>query len=281
MPLFVEWMRRKPGTSNTEFTAYWRDHHAPIVRDRPEVKAALRADKYTHYRTLPDDRLNAEMIAARGWRVASYDGICIPESSSLSIDDYAQALAEEGGDTLRAWMTLLHDEVNFMDMATSIPCFATQETPFSAPGTPPSAHVMICYRAADGVAIADFLDFRRTVFATKVADLRVALGPVRYRQVVPIDTPLNEQFGLARGCLERPYDAMDVFSFSSRADVERSWRTGRAAWDELARAESHLIRPEDSTLVVTESAVIFDDQAPAAAMGREQPLSLGDATAVR
>lgn len=260
MPLFVEWMRRKPGTSNEEFTAYWRDNHAPIVRDRPEVKAGLAVQKYTHYRTLPDDPLTADMLSARGFGIAGYDGICIPESNSVTVDSYSAALAEEGGHTLQAWATLLEDEVNFMDMATSIPCFATEETLLSSDGSVSSTHVMVCYRAAADVPLNRFLDFRRNAFSDHVAKLREDLNLAGYRQIVPINTPLNEQFCSVRGCVDRPYDAMDVFSFDSRADVEQSWQTGRAAWDELISADSGMVDADGSTLVLAESVVIFDDQ---------------------
>jgi hypothetical protein len=253
-------MRRKPGTSNEEFTAYWRDNHAPIVRDRPEVKGALSAEKYTHYRTLPDDRLTAEMIAARGFGTASYDGICIPESATVSVEDYASALADGDGGAIRAWQTLLEDEVNFMDMTTSIPCFATEETLLSARGESPSTHVMVCTRRADGVSIDKLVDFKRNLFADHVAKLREDVGLAGYRQVVPIDTPLIEQFCSIRGCIDRPFDVMDVFSFESRADLERSWKTARAAWDELIQVDAEVVDLDGSTLVVAESVVIFDDQ---------------------
>jgi len=260
MPLFVEWMRRKPGTSTEEFTAYWRDHHAPIVRDRPTIKAGLRAEKYTHYRTRTADPLRAEMAGARGFEVAGYDGICIPESQTVSIDDYAAALAEQDGTTLQAWLTLLDDEVNFMDMTTSIPCFATEDSVLSSPDIQASAHVMICYRAAAEVSTREFLDFKSTVFAKTVDDLGEHLGLIGYRQIVPIDTPLNAQFCAVRGCIDQPYDAMDVYSFATRADLERSWRTARPAWNELAQAERHMVVAPSSALVVTDSVVIFDDR---------------------
>jgi hypothetical protein len=253
-------MRRKPGTSSEEFTAYWRDNHAPIVRDRPEVKGALAAEKYTHYRTLPDDPLAAEMIAVRGFGTASYDGICIPESGSVSMEDYASALADEDGGAIRAWQTLLEDEVNFMDMTTSIPCFATEETLLPARGDSPSTHVMVCYRRADGVSFDKLVDFKRNLFADHVAKLREDLGLAGHRLVVPIDTPLIEHFCTVRGCIDRPFDVMEVFSFESRADLERSWKTARAAWDELIQVETEMVSFEGSTLVVAESAVIFDDQ---------------------
>jgi hypothetical protein len=172
----------------------------------------------------------------------------------------AAALAEQDGATIQAWATLLDDEVNFMDMATSIPCFATEETILRSRDVQPSAHVMICYRAADEVCTRDFLDFRRTIFAKTVENLREDLGLNGYRQIVPIDTPLNAQFCAVRGRIDQPYDAMDVFSFASRADLERSWRTARPAWDELAQAERHMVAPQSSALVVTDSVVIFDDR---------------------
>ena len=62
------------------------------------------------------------------------------------------------------------------------------------------------------------------------------------------------------GCIDQPYDAMDVYSFATRADLERSWRTARPAWDELAQAERHMVAAQSSALVVTDSVVIFDDR---------------------
>ncbi|MGW0949448.1 EthD domain-containing protein [Streptomyces sp. NPDC002623] len=259
MPLFVEWMRRKPGLSQEEFTAYWRDHHAPIVRDRPDVRSSLMADSYTHYRTRSDDELVGAMIAARGMGVETYDGVCIPRSSSVAFDEYAQALSDPTSSTVGAWTTLLEDEVNFMDLSTSVPCFAEEDIVISSE-SPVTTHLMVCIRRSDGVSTENFLEFKRKRSADHVSSLRDQLGFAEYRQTVPIDTPLNDGFRAVRGCEERHFDAMDVFGFASRDDLAVSWDTQRGAWEELARREDGVIDLERSTLVIADKFVIFDDQ---------------------
>lgn len=94
-------------------------------------------------------------------------------------------------------------------------------------------------------------------------------------------TPHLGSFGVWTEGVERPDDAMDAVNFSSRADVERSWRTGHAAWNELARAESHPVRAQNSTLVVAESVLIHDDPPTGGNIRRDQPLPLGDPAVIR
>ena len=258
MPLFVEWMRRKPGTTQEEFTAYWSERHAPIVRDRTEVRSSLMADSYTHYRTRPADQLNAEMLTARGLGVASYDGICIPRSTKVTIDDYTDALSDLAGPTAVAWGTLLEDEVNFMDMVTSIPCFADEEVVIES-ADEVAAYVIVCLRRSASVSPEAFLDFKRTTFADRVETLREALGLAEYRQVASLESPLNEGFRAVRGCEEAHYDFMDMIGFASREDLAESWATARDAWQDLARLDDGMVDLAGSSLVVADKVVIFDD----------------------
>ena len=103
-------LRRRPELSRAEFQDYWRNQHAPLVRERA---AALGVVRYVQVHTAYDD-LNAVLRAGRGGP-EPYDGV-----AELWFEDRAamsQALETEAAQ--KAGAELLADEGKFIDLANS------------------------------------------------------------------------------------------------------------------------------------------------------------------
>jgi uncharacterized protein (TIGR02118 family) len=103
-------LRRLPELSQEEFLAYWRDHHAPLVRQRA---AAMRIRRYeqSHPLEIPA----AAVIAGVRNAPEPFDGIASLWFDSIEDLD-AGAITPEGR---RAARELLEDERNFIDLERS------------------------------------------------------------------------------------------------------------------------------------------------------------------
>ena len=108
-------LRRLPHLSRAEFQAYWRDVHAPLVRERAQ---ALGLSAYVQNHALPDEA-QSRLAAARG--------------SPPAFDGVAQLWWETGERTpeqkeaaRRANAELLEDERRFIDLAQS-PIFLVED----------------------------------------------------------------------------------------------------------------------------------------------------------
>ncbi len=102
-------LRRKPGMTWEAFSAYWRDTHAPLVRERADV---LGIKRYVQVRTMQDRELHARLQQRNGGAPEPFDGI-----AELWYDP-----AEFGarGEAARiAARELLEDERNFIDLPNS------------------------------------------------------------------------------------------------------------------------------------------------------------------
>lgn len=103
-------LRRRGEMTREEFQRYWREQHAPLVRERVAAIGALR---YVQVHTTHDD-LNAALRAGRGGPEA-YDGI-----AELWFEDRAALEAAFGTEAARrAGAELLADERQFIDLAQS------------------------------------------------------------------------------------------------------------------------------------------------------------------
>lgn len=111
-------LRRKPNLSFEEFSRYWLNDHAKLVR---EHGPALRIRRYTQSHTIADPRI-AAAVDARGSTIEPYDGVA--EVWWDSIEDIIEAGATKQGRA--AGRALLQDERNFIDLANS-PIFYTEE----------------------------------------------------------------------------------------------------------------------------------------------------------
>ena len=102
-------LRRKPGMTWEEFSNYWRDVHAPLVRERATV---LGIKRYVQVRTQQNPELHARLQARPDGSPVPFDGI-----AELWYDPAERG---GGGDAARdAARELLEDERNFIDLANS------------------------------------------------------------------------------------------------------------------------------------------------------------------
>jgi uncharacterized protein (TIGR02118 family) len=120
-------LRRQPHLSREEFQRYWREHHAPLVR---EAAAALGARRYVQVHTLTSP-VNEGLRRGRGGP-EEYDGVA--ELWFDSLDTLAASGATPEGRA--AGRRLLEDERRFIDLARS-PVWIAEEYEVVAP--PPDA----------------------------------------------------------------------------------------------------------------------------------------------
>jgi uncharacterized protein (TIGR02118 family) len=111
-------LRRRADLSREEFQRYWRETHAPLVRER---SPALGIRRYVQVHTLPAGT-SAALAASRGVEEDEYDGVA--ELWWDSPESLATAVATPEGQ--RAGAELLEDERRFIDLARS-PIFLAEE----------------------------------------------------------------------------------------------------------------------------------------------------------
>jgi uncharacterized protein (TIGR02118 family) len=103
-------LRRRPGISAAEFSAYWRDRHAPLFRDYATALGVLR---YTQTHQLVDP-INDALMASRGGP-AGYDGV-----AQVWFDSMDSLLAGlRSGPGRAAGLALIEDERSFIDHSNS------------------------------------------------------------------------------------------------------------------------------------------------------------------
>src|SRR5262249_12383599 len=104
-------LTRKPGMSREEFSRYWRETHAPLVR---KLAPALGMRRNVHNHAL-ETSLDAGIRAGRGAEMADYDGVA--ESWFDSLEALLTATATDEG--RRAARRLAEDEARFIDFSRS------------------------------------------------------------------------------------------------------------------------------------------------------------------
>ena len=109
-------LRRKPGMTWDEFSAYWRDTHAPLVAERAAV---LGIKRYVQVRTLQDRELHTRMQGRNGGSPEPFDGI-----AELWFENLTGTGHPDAGKAARE---LLEDERNFIDLPNS-PIWYGEET---------------------------------------------------------------------------------------------------------------------------------------------------------
>jgi uncharacterized protein (TIGR02118 family) len=104
-------LRRRRGMTREEFQRYWRQEHAPLVKQHAET---LRIRRYvqTHARETPLDEL---LASSRESELDVYDGVA--ELWWNSIEDLVDAFSTEAGQAAGA--ELLEDERRFIDLPRS------------------------------------------------------------------------------------------------------------------------------------------------------------------
>ena len=99
-------LRRRPEMTQAEFQCYWRDVHAPLVR---EAAPLLNIRRYVQSHAFDDPRI-APAADARGCDVPPFDGVA--ELWWDSAEDIVAAGATKAGRD--AGRRLLADEANFI-----------------------------------------------------------------------------------------------------------------------------------------------------------------------
>lgn len=110
-------LRRRPDLSPDQFDAYWRDHHAPLVRKHADV---LRIRRYVQS-TRVDSDLAGIAATVRGAPEA-FDGVA--EVWFDTKEDFQAGFATVEGRA--AGRTLLEDEKRFVDLKNSPIWVATE-----------------------------------------------------------------------------------------------------------------------------------------------------------
>ena len=104
-------LRRKPGMTWDEFSAYWRDVHAPLVRERAAV---LGIKRYVQVRTVQNADMHARFQARNGGSPEPYDGI-----AELWYEEGTLGGGQQNEEARKAGRELLEDERNFIDLPNS------------------------------------------------------------------------------------------------------------------------------------------------------------------
>jgi uncharacterized protein (TIGR02118 family) len=111
-------LRRRADLTRDEFQRYWRETHAPLVRERA---AAVGLRRYVQVHTLPAGT-SAALAGSRSVEEEEYDGVA--ELWWDSLESLGAAAATPEG--RRAGAELLEDERRFIDLARS-PIFLAEE----------------------------------------------------------------------------------------------------------------------------------------------------------
>lgn len=111
-------LKRLPHLSREEFQAYWRDKHAPLVKQHAGV---LNIARYVQSHSFPEDA-SSPLALVRGSAGQDYDGVA--ELWWNDMESFASAgMTAEGQEAGRA---LLEDEARFIDLPNS-PIFLVSE----------------------------------------------------------------------------------------------------------------------------------------------------------
>ncbi|MCH8814242.1 MAG: EthD domain-containing protein [Chloroflexi bacterium] len=105
-------LRRVPNLSREEFQRYWREKHAPLVKERAET---LGIRRYVQVHTI-DSGFDAALRSSRGSNEEAFDGV-----AELWWDDTGSLASSTATDEARkASRELLEDEGNFIDFSRSV-----------------------------------------------------------------------------------------------------------------------------------------------------------------
>ena len=104
-------IRRREGMTREEFQRYWRDQHAPLVKQHADT---LRIRRYVQLHSR-DTELDASLSASRESEPRVYDGVA--EVWWDSLEDLVAGASSEAGQAAAG--ALLEDERRFIDLPRS------------------------------------------------------------------------------------------------------------------------------------------------------------------
>lgn len=238
----VHAIRRRPGMEPAEFTAYWRDHHGPLVASHQVMLGMLR-----YVQTHPDPTgatMDGPFRTARGGMESPHDGV--EETWWASEGALAAALSSEAGRQANA--DVLADEANFMDQAASTlwlaheyPQVSTRRDRVVARPKTGIAKLFFPLRQLPGMGAEEAQKYWRTQHGPLVRSFAVARGLLCYQQVHRYESPLAERLREARGVTVEPYlghaeawtDTLASRAgpdFEAAADAARSDETNFIDW---------------------------------------------------
>jgi EthD domain-containing protein len=199
-------MRRKAGMSLSDFSAYWRDEHGPLVASH---QARLGILRYVQaHRDLAAEEADELARATRGRMEPPYDGAA--EVWWASEEALVAAGSTEAG--RRAGAELLADEARFVEL-TSSPLWLAHEYPqvsvqHARPvARPKTGVVKVCFpiRPLPGLSLSAAQLYWRTVHGPLVRSHAMARGRLCYQQVHRYESPLSVEMRKERGTVVEPY----------------------------------------------------------------------------
>lgn len=196
----VHLLRHKPGTTAAQFTAYWRDEHAPLVARHQKRLELLR-----YVQTHPDAASAAgdqRASDARGGMAPPWDGI----SETWWPSEQALGAVLASAEGRAALEDIIADEQGFVDGAASPLWLAheypqvsiTRERTVARPRTGVMrVHMALQPRA--GMAQDEAQRYWRTVHGPLLRQHAPARGMLCYQQVHRFDSPLAAALAAPRG----------------------------------------------------------------------------------
>jgi hypothetical protein len=229
-------MRRKPGLSLEEFSAYWRDEHGPRVAAH---QTRLDIWRYSQaHRDPAAAEVDERARAARDGMEPPYDGAT--EIWWTSEDALQAALSADGG--RRALAELIGDEQEFVDLAASPLWFAHEYPQVGVQHARPLAlpksgvvRITLPLRALAELTEDDARRYWLTTHAPLVRSHAVARGVIAYQQVHRYESALADDLRQQRGTVTEPYLGHAEAWFDrlvSRAGPEVDAAAGAALADE-------------------------------------------------
>jgi len=250
-------IRRLPNLSLEECHSYWRQTHAPLVRQQAATLGLIRYMQV--YRI--DDPLNEALQASRG-AMEPYDGVaelCWKDQEAL-LTSFASPEATQVGDHL------LKDEQRFIDSPRSALWLGEDNVVIEgasgrivAERESPIVKLVYFFRRLRHLSLEECQSYWRGTHAALVRQHAAALGVLRYVQVHRLDDPLNEAFRASRTALE-PFDGVAELWWKDRQDLDMAFATpeGQRAGEELLEDERRFIDFSRSSLWLAKEHVVFE-----------------------
>ena len=216
-------LRRKAELSRDEFQRYWREQHAPLVRER---RSALGIRRYQQVHTVEGGE--------REGTVSGYDGIAelwFDPSLRTGTPDEAATAAQE----------LLDDEGRFIDLAES-PIWMADEVELRA-GSTEGVRLTAALRRAPGITRDEFRRHWRDVHGPLALENPDVFG---FRHYVQLHTPDDaETFppAIERGA-PPPFDGIsEIWRDATTADADRAAAVREMIMEDEARFVDYAASP--------------------------------------
>jgi uncharacterized protein (TIGR02118 family) len=251
-------LRRKPGSSLSEFQDYWRSIHGPLVARHATTLNILR---YVQVHTI-DDPANQQLAGARGQMESPYDGVA--ELWWTSREALASSFSSAAGQA--AGRELLEDESKFIDLPSS-PLWLAYEYPQVNPipeelvAREHSSLVKLffCLRHPSKLTLEQAQLYWRTSHGPTIRGVAVAMRMRRYLQVHRYEDDLENELRASRGTRVAPYTG-HAEAWFDRADLGLIANTpeGKRAMQIAVEDEAYFIDFANSAIWLAKERVFID-----------------------